>query len=116
MAATGDHEEQVCRGHQETDRPIYESSPKHPPFQVGRIGATPANGQVALDRSVQVKPTSTRRVGVDAAAGEIVVFDEHAAGRFHGHVRRWAELTPEMRSTLIRAGLVDRRGTIQAEL
>jgi filamentous hemagglutinin len=97
----------------EVQRPIYEASPKHGPSRVGRSSAAPVDGQAALDRSIQVKPTSTRRVGVDAKAGEIVVLDEHLSGRFHGHVRAWADLTSEMQSALIGAGLTDRRGKIQ---
>lgn len=66
----------------------FEPSPKHDQTRPG-IGAQPTNGQSALDRSVQVSDTSSRRVGVDAGSGEIVVFDETYPGQciFHGHVR-----------------------------
>ncbi len=90
----------------------YEPNPKHGPTQKGNIGAEPQNGQDALDNSVQVKGTSTRRVGVDPMTGEIVVFDETHPdkGIFHGHVRTWDQLTQEMKDALIKAGLVDKKG------
>ena len=90
----------------------YEPNPKHGPKQRGNIGAEPTNGQPALDDSVPIKGTSTRRVGVDPTTGEIVVFDETYPGKgvFHGHVRSWDELTQEMKNALIKAGLVDKKG------
>lgn len=94
--------------------PRYEPSPKHGPTQRGDVARAPADGDAALRRSVQVKDTSTRRVGVDRANDEIVVFDETHPGRaiFHGHVRSWSQLRPEMQAALRRAGLVDSRGAI----
>jgi hypothetical protein len=94
--------------------PRYEPSPKHGTSQRGDVAPGPSNGQAALDRSVQIKPTSTRRVGVDAESREIVIFDETHPGQgiFHGHVRSWSELRPEMQNALRRAGLVDGRGRI----
>jgi hypothetical protein len=94
--------------------PRYEPSPKHGTSQRGDVAPAPSNGQAALDRSVQIKPTTTRRVGVDAKSQEIVVFDETHPGQgiFHGHVRSWGELRPEMQNALRRAGLVDGRGRI----
>jgi hypothetical protein len=96
--------------------PRYEPSHKHGSTQRGDVAAAPRNGQAALDRSAQVKPTSARRVGVDPANQEIVVFDETYPGQqvFHGHVRSWSELRPEMQAALRRAGLVDARGRIIA--
>ncbi len=96
--------------------PRYEPSPKHGPTQRGDVAAAPRDGQAALDRSVQVKPTSARRVGVDPANQEIVVLDETYPGQqvFHGHVRSWSELRPAMQAALRRAGLVDARGRIIA--
>lgn len=95
--------------------PLFEPNPKQVAERVGRVGAAPADGQAALERSVQVKATSTRRVGVDATNGEIVVLDEHRPGRFYGHVRTWDQLTPAMRQALIEADLVDRRGRIRPQ-
>lgn len=96
--------------------PTYEGNPKHGPKPRGTAkgvsSPAPADGQAALDASVQVKPTSPRRVGVDKANGEIVVLDEHLPGRFHGHVRQWDDLTPQMQRALNDAGLTDKQGTI----
>jgi hypothetical protein len=55
---------------------------------------------------------STRRVGIDYAQRQLAVFDEHAPGLFHGHVRTWDQLTQAMQSVLRRAGMVDGRGNI----
>ncbi len=93
--------------------------PVHPlpsPTGAGDVAAAPRNGQAALDRSVQVKPTPTHRVDVDPANQEIVVFDETYPGQqaFHGHVRSWSELRPEVQAALRRAGLFDARGRIIA--
>jgi hypothetical protein len=89
---------------------VFEPNPKHGPVQRGNVSPAPTNGQAALGNSVQIKDTSTRRVGVDPSTGQIVVLDEHLDGRFHGHVREWDELTTEMQNTLKRNGLVDRKG------
>jgi hypothetical protein len=65
--------------------------------------------------SVQVKAASPRRVGVDREANEFVVFDETHPGKsvYHGHVRTWQQLTPEMKNALIRAGRVTKSGKIK---
>ena len=89
------------------------SALRHPPG-IARAGvaAGPINGQAALDVSLQVGANSTRRVGIDYAQRQFVVFDEHAAGMFHGHVRSWGELTQAKQATLRRAGMVDSRRDI----
>ena len=74
--------------------------------------AAPKDGQTALDNSVQVKPSSPRRVGIDRTNNEIVVLDEHLPGRFHGHVGAWDDLTTQMQNALKSAGLVDKQGRI----
>jgi len=102
---------------EDAGRPIYEPNPKHGSKDrgtaKGTASAAPANGQAALDTTVQVKATSPRRVGVDPVTKEIVVFDEHMPGRFHGHVRRWRELHPGMKKALTQAGLVARGGKVK---
>jgi hypothetical protein len=94
----------------------YEESPKHSSAPrsgpKGEISAGPANGQEALDRSVQIKETSPRRIGVDPHNNQIVILDQTQAGQFHGHVREWESLSDQMRNALIRSGLTDARGTI----
>jgi RHS repeat-associated protein len=72
----------------------------------------PTNGQSALDSSVRVKQTSTRRVGIDYDRGDFVVFDETRPGLFHGHVRPWTELEGPMQKALVDAGMANRRGKI----
>ena len=90
----------------------YVADPYHGKTQSGRKSAAPINGQAGLDNSVQVKETSPRRVGVDREAGQFVVFDQHEPGEFHGHVRPWGALRPEMKNALVKAGLATRNGTI----
>ena len=80
---------------------IYEAGGKHKGTEQatsrGTNSAEPSNGQAALDNSVQIKPTSPRRVGM--SDGEAVILDrtrEVPCGCtveggmnevFHGHVR-----------------------------
>jgi hypothetical protein len=67
-------------------------------------------------RDSRAAGAAARRVGVDPANQEIVVFDEAYPGQqvFHGHARSWSELRPEMQAALRRAGLIDARGRIIA--
>ncbi|GDY33442.1 hypothetical protein GTS_50750 [Gandjariella thermophila] len=58
----------------------YEKSPKHGTEQRGNAAPAPTNGQQALENSVPIKPTTSRRVSVDPATGEYVVFDETYPG------------------------------------
>ena len=72
----------------------------------------PSNGQKALESSVQVKPTSARRIGVDPDANELVVFDRTGDEVYHGHVRPWDKLHQDMKNALIKARKVDSKGNI----
>lgn len=72
----------------------------------------PENGQEALDNSVQVKPTSPRRIGVDPQTKEIVVFDRTGGDVYHGHVRPWEKLHQDMKNALIKSGKTDAKGNI----
>jgi filamentous hemagglutinin len=49
---------------------------------------------------------------VDYSVGEFVVFDRTINSTFHGHVRSWNDLHPDMQNALIRAGMADRRGNV----
>jgi len=91
---------------------VFEGSPKHGESDRAQASRRPKDGQAALDRSVQVKPTSPRRVGVDPANGEIVVLDQTSPGTFHGHVRSWDQLTDAQRNALVKNKLTDKRGNI----
>jgi hypothetical protein len=92
---------------------IYKDAPYHHQHSQGAKSKAPTHGQDTLDKSVQVKPTSPRRVGVDETTDEFVVFDETGGNEYHGHVREWHELTQDMKNALIREGLVDRKGRIK---
>jgi hypothetical protein len=100
-----------------TSRPTYDPSSKHGTTARGTSkgvsSPAPTNGQAALDNSIQVKPTSPRRVGVDPTTGEIVVFDETTPGVFHGHVPGWENLHPDMQRALIKAGQVTQKGKVK---
>lgn len=93
---------------------VYEASPKHhaSTVQGGFVSPAPTNGQLVLEASVQVKPESPRRVGVDKGAQEYVVFDETVPGTFHGHTRTWDQLHPDMQRALIADGVVTNNGRI----
>lgn len=92
----------------------YEESPKHHPNVTGYVSKAPTDGQTALNNSVRIKDTSTRRLGVDKINNELVVFDETHPGKeiYHGHIRTWEQLTPEMKNVLQHAGFLDKRGKI----
>lgn len=70
----------------------------------------PTNGQEALENSVQVKPTSPRRIGVDPDTNEFVVFDRTGGDVYHGHVRPWDKLHQDMKNALIKAKKADNKG------
>lgn len=72
----------------------------------------PSNGQEALENSVQVKPTSPRRIGIDSGANEFVVFDRTGGDLYHGHVRPWDKLHQDMKNALMKARKVDNKGKI----
>ena len=92
---------------------VYEASPKHHSnVSGGYISAAPTHGQAALDASLQIKPSSPRRVAVDAQAQELVVFDQTTPGVYHGHVRTFDQLTDQMKAILRKAGLVNAKGKI----
>ncbi len=96
---------------------VYKDAPYHGTTDNSVKIRAPTNGQTALDNSVQVKPTSPRRVGVDIANNEIVVLDktrflsEHV-DEYHGHVRDWDALDNKQQSALIKSGKTTRKGKI----
>jgi hypothetical protein len=94
--------------------PAYEASAKHHgnTVQGGFISPAPTHGQRVLEASVQVKPSSPRRVGVDQKEKEFVVFDMTIEGVFHGHTRTWDQLHPDMKSALVANGLCTDKGKI----
>ncbi len=97
-------------------RPIYREGSGHGPKSRPGKSRAPKNGQYALDRSVQVKPTNDRRrIGLDEDEN-FVVLDRDTTGSgshpdiYHGHVRTWGELEPEMQRALINNGMATRSG------
>ena len=59
-----------------------------------------------------MKETSPQRVGVDYDAGEFVIFDKTINNKYHGHVRAWKDLHPDMQRALIKSKIVDNKGKI----
>jgi filamentous hemagglutinin len=90
----------------------YQGAPYHRAVDNPLKSKRPVHGQDALDLSVQVKPTSPRRIGIDYKTGDFVVFDRTVNNIYHGHVRSWNQLEPGMKKALQEAGMVDRRGNI----
>ena len=107
----------------------YELNPKHGtiPRYEGNvyIGKRPTNPTTVLEDSIPLGGTSRkRRIGYDSETKEIVVFDRdrdwwsraddgqpiQLGGTWHGHVRPWEMLDLEMKQTLIKGGLFNRRG------
>jgi len=68
------------------------------------------DAQSALDGSLSISENTSRRVGISNDG--FIVFDEHAPGQFHGHIRTWDELSQRMQSALRREGYVNRAGRI----
>lgn len=90
----------------------YEAAPYHKKTDSGLKSRGPVNGQAALDNSIQVKPTSPRRIGIDSKNGDFVVFDKTSDNVFHGHVREWKDLHPDMQNALQKSGKVSGNGKI----
>jgi RHS repeat-associated protein len=90
----------------------YERAPYHGRVASGVKSRGPTNGQAALDNSLQVTDTSTRRVGIDPDTREFVIFDRTSDGVFHGHVRAWGDLRPVDRAVLREEFGVSRSGKV----
>jgi RHS repeat-associated protein len=96
---------------------------RHPDIAVGSLSAEPLDPlNVLRHHSIWVDPqTTVRRVGVDKANGQFVVFDEthpqtlrsyRGPREYHGHAVSWEGLRDHMKRALIRAGLVTHKGKI----
>jgi len=100
----------------ENDSPVkrhFEDNAKHGPKRRGNASKAPANPQDVLDNSFELPGNTSRRIGIDYKTYEFNVFDEHAPGKFHGHVRTYKELSPQMQSLLRKEGLVNKKGKIK---
>ena len=92
------------------DKLKYEKAPYHNRGNSIK-NAAPKDGQGALDNSIPIGDTTSRRIGISSE--EFVVFDETSPGVFHGHVRTWDELTNTMKSIFIKSGKVTKKGRIK---
>lgn len=93
----------------------FQPNPKHQSKKHGRISRQPADGQTALNDSVQISERSSRRVGVDRSNKEIVIFMEHLPEVFHGFVVEWTDLERNVQRLLQKLGVVTGRGRILGE-
>ena len=91
------------------DNGIYEDASYHTTGNPVK-SARPINGQAALDNSIQINPTSPRRIGT--SNNQFVVLNQTSPGLYHGHVRAWGDLSNSMRSALIKAGKATIKGKI----
>jgi len=99
---------------------VYDGAPYH--HKVGNAikSAAPIDGQAALDKSYVISETGTSPRRIAVSDGQIVVLHRtqvmsEPGGQtevFHGHVRDWAELDPDMQTALRRNGLVTKSGKI----
>lgn len=77
------------------------------PTARGNVSTEPTNPQQTLENSVQVKNTSTARVGVDPSTGEHVMFHETASSVYHGYaVKDFNDLPNEAKAALQNVGMV----------
>jgi len=96
---------------------LFEPSPKHGRTKQqshNNASAEPKEPQESLNRSHPLSPNTSRRVSANPETGEFSIFDETYNGTniYHGHVRTWRELTPRMKSVLIKSGEVSKKGKI----
>jgi|GEM_PF-1668777 len=72
--------------------------------------STPKDGQKALDISAKAreKGSSSRRIGI--SDGEIVIFSQIKHRVWHGHIRKWKELDPNMQKVLRELGWTNGKG------
>ena len=73
----------------------------------------PHDPQKLLDKSEKIKPTSDRRIAVDYENQEFGIFDREAGNTYHGHARKWSELSGEQKAFAIKRGWVKHTGKIK---
>ena len=93
---------------------VYKDAGYHHENSNGEKGRSPKNGQEMLNKSIIFKATTPARTAVDTANDEIVLLYETGKGTnvFHGFIESWGGLTEQMKTALIRAGLVTKKGKI----
>lgn len=87
---------------------VYEDASYHSSKGNSVKSKKPIDGQAALDKSIPLGGTSKRRIAY--VNNEIVILDQTSSGKFHGHVRTWADLSTDMQNILIKDGLFKRNG------
>jgi len=92
---------------------LYENAGYHHQNSGGRKSPAPIDGQLALDRSVQVGDDSTsyRRIGV--SAGQVVILMRTQVGLWHGYVLDFKEARRDVQNILKKQGWTDKKGKIQ---
>ncbi len=95
-------------------RQRYEDAPYHGSGNSVK-SPKPTNPHGAFSNSFSIGENTTRRIGVDKTSGEFVVFDQTGKGAatWHGHTRKWSELSNQMQSALRKAGVVTAKGKIK---
>jgi len=96
----------------------YEPNPKHGTVARGDVSPEPTNPETTLENSIQIKDTSTARVGVDPATGEYVMFRETGSGTgvYHGYAtKEFNDLPNDAKAALQKAGMVTQRGAIAGQ-
>ena len=86
----------------------YEDAGYHKGYQSGQKSPRPSNGQAALDNSFNIPGKERTRIGT--SNNQFVVLNKTSEGLYHGHVRRWQELTQGMKNILNEAGIVTHKG------
>ncbi len=95
---------------------IYKEAKYHHTQSRGQKSPAPKNGQLALDNSLDISNTTSRRIGLEN--DYFVVFDQtqpattNSPAEFHGHIRHWEDLTDGMRTVLQKEGWVSPKGKI----
>ena len=73
--------------------------------------ARPIDGQKALDISIPYETNRPHRIAV--YQDQFVVLFQTLPGLYHGHVRSWNELEPNMQKALRKKNLVRKNGKIK---
>lgn len=98
-----------------SEKIVFEHFDDHHANSKGEKSPPPTNPKRALENSVKIKDTSTRRVYAfvnELGANEFGVLDEHLPNRYHGHRRSWEQLTQEMKNALQDARKTNEKGKI----
>lgn len=87
----------------------YKDAPYHHVNSVGKKSPPPEDGLKSLKNSIQIKPSSPRRISVDSN-GNISRLDKDGKNSWHGHTIKWSGLTQKEKNLLIKQGHFNRRG------